>query len=59
MAQRKRSLEIKVDVRLSIIKPLPAKWIVKFYYYIKSKQEIVCNKLKKSRITKKSKKTLL
>ena len=39
--QRKKSHEIKVDVRLSVIKPLHAKSIVQCYDYIMSKAEIV------------------
>ena len=44
-----------VDIQFSVIKPLHAKWIVKFYDYIKSKPEIVCNGWRKSGITKKLK----
>ena len=51
MAKGIRSHEIKVDVRLSVIKLLHVKWIVKFNDYIKSKPEIVCNGWWKSAIT--------
>ena len=46
---------LMVDIQFSVIKPLHAKWIVKFYDYIKSKPEIVCNGWRKSGITKKLK----
>ena len=55
MAQGKRSYEIKVDVRLSVSKPLHVKWTVKFYDYIKSKPEIACNGWRKFGITEKLK----
>ena len=35
--------QIKVGTQLSIVKPLHAKWVVKFYDYIRSKPEIVSN----------------
>ena len=38
---------------MSFIKPLHTKWIVKFYDYIKSNLEIVCNGWWKSGITEK------
>ena len=38
---------------MSFIKPLHTKWIVKFYDYIKSNPEIVCNGWRKSGITEK------
>ena len=40
--------EIKVDMRISVIKPLHAKWIVQFYDYIRGHPEIVINGWKKS-----------
>ena len=43
--------EIKVDVRISIMKPLLAKWIVKFYDYIRSKPELVKNGWEKAGIS--------
>ena len=55
MPKWKNSHEIKVDVALSTIKPLLAKWVVKFYDYIKPKPEIVCNGWQKSGITEKLK----
>ena len=45
-----RAREIKVDVRLSAVKPLHAKWVVQFYDYIRSKPDIVINGWKKSKI---------
>ena len=50
MEKGKQAHEIKVDVRISIVKPLHAKWIVKFYDYIRSKPELVKNGWKKSGI---------
>ena len=32
-----------IDLRLSIVKSLGAKWMDKLYDYLKSKHEIVCN----------------
>lgn len=43
MEAGKRSDEIKVDVRISVVKPLQAKWIVKFYDYVKVKPQFVKN----------------
>ena len=48
----KQSHEVKVDVRIALIKPLHAKWITKWYDYIRSKPEIVRNGWEKSQITK-------
>ena len=42
-------------IRLSIVKPLHAKWAVKFYDYIRSKPEIVINGWRKSGIVEKLK----
>ena len=50
MQQGKKPHEIKVDVRISIAKPLHAKWIVKFYDYIRSKPELIKNGWRKSGI---------
>ena len=35
--------ESTVDLRLSVVKPLAAKWIIRFFDYIKTKPEIVIN----------------
>ena len=43
--------QIKVETPLSIVKPLHAKWITKFYDYIRSKPEIVRNGWSKAQIT--------
>ena len=32
-----------IDLRMSVIKPLGAKWMVNLYDYLKSKPEIICN----------------
>ena len=53
MAKGKRSHEIKVDVRLPIIKPLHGMWVVKFYDYIRSKPENIQNGWRKSGIIEK------
>lgn len=37
---------VPVDLRLSVVKPLGAQWMIKLYDYIKSKPEIVCNGFK-------------
>ena len=44
----KQSHEVKVEVKISLIKPLHAKWVTKFYDYIRSKPEIVCKGWEKS-----------
>ena len=41
--QLEEQKEEAVDLRLSIMKPLSAQWIVQFYHYIASKQEIIKN----------------
>ena len=43
MKMGKLSHEIKVDTRISVIKPLHAKWVTKFYDYIRIKPDIVKN----------------
>ena len=43
--------QIKVGTQLSIVKPLHAKWVVKFYDYIRSKPDIVRNGWIKAKIT--------
>ena len=40
---RKFSHEIKADTRISIIKSLNTKWVMKFYDYIRGKFEVVKN----------------
>ena len=35
--------ESTVDLRLSVVKPLAAKWMIQFFDYIKTKPEIVIN----------------
>ena len=55
MKQGKRSHEVSLDVRLSVVKPLHAKWAVKFYDYIRSKPAIVINGWRKSGIVEKLK----
>ena len=50
MQQGKKPHEIKVDVRISIVKPLHAKWIVKFYDYIRSNPDLIRNGWRKSGI---------
>ena len=40
-----------VDLRLSIVKPLGARWIVKVYDYMKSNPEIIRNGFKGAGIT--------
>ena len=40
-----------VDLRLSLMKPIGAKWLIELYDYLKSKPEIICNGLKGAGIT--------
>ena len=47
----KQSHEVKVKCQISIIKPLQARWITKFYDYIRIKPDIVRNGWKKALIT--------
>ena len=42
---------VPIDLRLSVVKPLGAKWMVKLYDYLKSKPEIVQNGFKGAGIT--------
>ena len=51
MQAGKPSDQIKVDFRISVIKPLHAEWIVKYYDYARSKPEIIINRWKESEIT--------
>lgn len=43
--------QVKVETRISIIKPLHAQWVTKFYDYIRSRPEIVRHGWEKSLIT--------
>ena len=43
MQAGKPSDQIKVDFRISVIKPLHAEWIVKYYDYARSKPEMIIN----------------
>lgn len=40
-----------VDLRLSIMKPLGARWLIAAYNYLKSKKEILANGFKAAGIT--------
>lgn len=44
--------DIKVDVRLSIIKPLHARWIIDMYKHLKNSRSIIINGFRKAHITK-------
>ena len=46
----KKSHEVKVDVRITVVRPLHAKWVIKFYDYIRSKPDIVISGWKRSKI---------
>lgn len=46
----KQSHEIKVDTRVSVVKPLHAKWVVSFYDYMNGHPEIVMSGWRKSKI---------
>ena len=50
MEAGKRSDEIKVDVRVSVVKPLHAKWIVQYYDYARGKPQLIINGWKESGI---------
>ena len=50
MEAGKRSDEIKVDVRVSEVKPLHAKWIVKYYDYARTTSQLIINGWKESGI---------
>ena len=50
MEAGKRSDQIKVDVRVSVVKPLHAKWIVNYYDYARTKPQLIINGWKESGI---------
>ena len=50
MEAEKRSDQIKVDVRVSVVKPLHAKWIVKYYDNARTKPQLIINGWKESGI---------
>jgi len=58
MKKGRKAHEIKVDVRLSIVKPLHSKWMVQFYDYVRSKLDLVINGWKTSGITDNLKKEI-
>ena len=43
--------DFKVDVKLSIMKPLPAKWIIEIYHHLQRCKHIVNSGFKKAHIT--------
>ena len=47
----KLSNQIKVNIRISVFKPLHAKLIAKYYDYPRSRPEIIINRWKESEIT--------
>ena len=51
MEQRIRPHEIKVDVRISILKPFHAAWVTKFYDKMQNETDIILNGWKRSGIT--------
>ena len=51
MEAGKRSDQIKVDVRVSVVKPLHAKWIVKYYDKARTKPQLIISGWKESGIT--------
>ena len=53
MEAGKRPDEIKVDVRISVMKPLHAKWIVKYYDYARNNPDLIINGWKESGIINK------
>jgi len=50
MEAGKRSDQIKVDVCISVVKLLHAKWIVKFYDYTRKKPQLIVNGWRESGI---------
>ena len=50
MKEGKKAHEINVDTRISIMKPLHAKWVVLFYDYTKNHSDIVLAEWRKSKI---------
>ena len=44
--------DVKVDVKLSIMKPLHAKWIIETYHHLKRSKQIVISGFRKAHITK-------
>ena len=45
-AIRTNAKHSSVDLRLSIVKPLGAQWMVKLYAYLKGKPDIIRNRFK-------------
>ena len=43
--------DAKVDVKLSIMKPLHAKWIIEMYHHLKRSKQIVISGFRKAHIT--------
>ena len=50
MKEGKKAHEINVDTRISIMKPLHAKWVFSFYDYMKNHSDIVLARWRKSKI---------
>lgn len=46
----KQAHEIKVDIQISVMKPLHAKWIVLFYYNMKNHNQIILAGWRKSKL---------
>lgn len=43
--------DIKVDVKLSTVKPLHAKWIIEMYHHLRNSKNIITNGFRKAHIT--------
>ena len=43
--------DIKINVKLSIVKPLHAKWIIEMYNHLRNSKEIIINGFRKAHIT--------
>ena len=43
--------DVKVDMKLSIMKPLHAKWIIEMYHHLKRSKQIVISGFRKAHIT--------
>ena len=50
MEAGKQSDEIKVDVHISLVKMLHAKWTAKFYDYVRHKPQLIKNGWRESHI---------
>ena len=50
VSARRKDAKKPINLRLSIVKPLGAKWMSELFDYMKAKPEIICNGFKQSGI---------